>query len=109
MKKLFVKIYLISILVILLAKILNWFLNFPDHVNTKLNTTMFCLIGIAYMVRGWVSDTTWEKIVIVSCGAYLLVMNFFNSNLYVSIAGILCLIVPMIIGGYYKKQNAGFD
>lgn len=108
MKKLFVKIYLISILVILLAKILNWFLKFPDHVNTVLNTTLFCLIGFAYIVRGWASDANWEKMVIISCGAYLIAMNFFASNLYVSIAGIICLIVPMIIGGYYKKQSVGF-
>ena len=65
---------------VILFKILNWFLKFDSETNQFLNTAMFCLIGIAYLVMGYVWDKKILKVLITACGLFLIIMNFSKKN-----------------------------
>ncbi len=98
-------IFRISILLVLIAKILNWFFDFNDETNRMLNMTMFSLIGIAYLVMGYVWDTKLTKIVITICGLFLIGMNFLESSTLLHLFGIVCILTPMLIARFSKENN----
>ena len=56
MKKKFNITIVILFGIILIGKVSNWFLNFSEETNQILSAVMFILIGIAYIVDGFVSD-----------------------------------------------------
>jgi len=91
-------VFKVAIFIVLIAKILNWFLDFSDETNAILNTVMFSLIGLAYIVVGLAWNHKFLKAVIILCGVYLIVFNFLERQLALSLVGIACLIIPMIIG-----------
>lgn len=102
--KLFI-LFRILLIVVLVGKILNWFLKFDPGTNQILNRAMFCLIGIAYLVMGYVWDKKILKVLITACGIFLIVMNFVPGRTWLSILGIVCILVPMIIARFQKKEN----
>ncbi len=102
--KLFI-LFRILLIVVLVGKILNWFLKFDTGTNQILNTAMFCLIGIAYIVMGFVWDKKSVQVLMVFCGIFLIVMNFVPGRTWISIVGILCILVPMIIARFQKKEK----
>lgn len=93
--------YRVAILVVLVGKISNWFLNYSDETNKIINTTMFCLIGIMYLFFSWALDKIIHKLILGVCGLYIIIMNFIPSYIWNSILGIVCLIVPLIIGKFF--------
>ncbi len=105
MKNKLFKLFQILVIMIFIGKILNWFLKFDTGTNQILNTAMFCLIGIAYLVMGYVWDKKILKILITACGIFLIVMNFVPGRTWLSILGIVCILVPMIIARFQKKEN----
>ena len=70
-------IYRILIWIVLIGKISNWFLKYNDETNKIINTSMFCLIGVAYLAFAWAFDKTILKLILAICGIYLILMNFF--------------------------------
>lgn len=90
---------------VILFKILNWFLKFDSETNQFLNTAMFCLIGIAYLVMSYVWDKKILKVLITACGLFLIIMNFIPGKTWITIVGIVCILVPMIIARFQKKEN----
>lgn len=106
MKQVFLKIFRILIALVLIAKILNWFLHFNHTTNQILNTIMFSLIGIAYIVMGTVWSNRFVKISITACGAFLIVMNFFNDHIALNIIGIACILTPVLIARFHKDPNS---
>jgi len=94
----------ILIFLILIGKVLNWFLNFSDETNKLLNIAMFTLIGVGYIVMGYVWDNKFKKIVITTCGAFLIIMNFFDNTVALGIIGIVCILIPMLIARFYKEM-----
>lgn len=105
MKNVFFKVFRILIGLVLIGKILNWFLNFSDAMNQILNIAMFCLIGIAYLVIGYLWDSKFVKIINITCGLFLLAMNFLTKNLALNILGILCILTPLLIARFYKEKG----
>ena len=99
----------ILIFLVLIGKVLNWFLNFNDETNLVLNTAMFTLIGIAYIVMGYVWDNKFLKLIISTCGVFLITMNFFSNNLTLEIIGIICILTPMFIARFYKGKNGAMN
>jgi hypothetical protein len=89
---------------ILVAKILDWFLNFSDKTTDLLNMAMFSLIGIAYLFMGYMWDTRLKQIVVITCGVFLIMMNFFSNNLLINIVAIFCILTPMFIARFYKEK-----
>lgn len=92
MKNTFFTLFKILIAVVLFGKVLNWLLHFSDETNQILNTIMFSLIGISYLVYGFVWENKWLKTVVIACGVFLIVMNFFERNLVLDIIGIVCIL-----------------
>lgn len=109
MKNALFTVFRILVALVLLGKILNWFLDFSAEINQLLNSAMFSLIGIAYLVMGYVWEQKLVKIVITACGSFLLLMNLFGNNTAVSIIGLICMVTPMIIARLYQKNSAGMN
>lgn len=84
---------------------LNWFLDFSYKTNFILNTFMFSLIGIAYIVVGYVWDHKVYKVLMMLCGSFLIVMNFLPGDLIVNIIGIACIITPLLIARFTDKKS----
>lgn len=105
MKKTFFIILRVLIGIILIGKISNWFMNYSDETNKIFNVAMFTLIGIAYLVSGFFWDKKLNKIIILICGFYLIIMNFLNDfGTFKSIIGIVCLLTPMLIAKFSSKE-----
>ncbi len=98
-------IFRISICLVLFAKILNWILHFNDETNRILNMIMFIIIGIAYLVLGYMWDSKLTKIIITTCGLFLITMNFLGNNILLDILGIICILIPMLIALYSTKSK----
>lgn len=96
----------ILIALVLIGKILNWFLNFSQETNQQLNMAMFSLIGIAYVVMSYSWNQQLLRIGIMSCGLFLIVMNFFPATTPLEIVGIVCILAPMLIARFYKEKTA---
>lgn len=105
MKNILFTIFRILLALVILGKILNWFLNFNSEINDVLNIAMFSLIGIAYIGMGYVWKKSVIKIVIIACGVFLIVINFFRSSMVLDIIGIFCILIPMIIARFYKEKD----
>lgn len=101
--------FTVLIFLVLTGKVLNWFLNFSDDTNRILNMAMFTLIGVAYIVMGYIWDGRFLKIVIATCGVYLIAMNFFSKNIALEIIGIVCILSPMLIVRFYKGKESGMN
>ena len=105
MKRTVHTIFTILIFAILIARILGWFINFDNDVDKTLNRAMFTLIGIAYIVMGFIWDNKLLQFVILTCGVLLIVFNFLESNIMLNIIGIVCILTPMIIARLDKKEK----
>ncbi|MBY0478982.1 MAG: hypothetical protein K2Q24_15145 [Chitinophagaceae bacterium] len=105
MKNILFTLFKILIAFVLVGKFLNWFLDFNDRTNQMLNSTMFTLIGITYIVMGNTWQHPFKKMTIITCGVYLIGMNFFNKHTALDIIGIICILVPMLIARFYKEDR----
>ena len=105
MKNILFTLFKILIAIVLVGKFLNWFLDFNDLTNQLLNSTMFSLIGIAYIVMGNKWQHRFKKAILITCGVYLIGMNFFNKHTALDIIGIICILVPMLIARSYKEER----
>ena len=105
MKKTILILIRVLLLLVLLGIVLNWFLNFNDATNQLIYTAMFCLIGISYIIMGFAWDKKLVQALIVFCGIFLIVMNFVPGRTWISIVGIVCILVPMIIARFQKKEK----
>ena len=101
----FFKVYRVLIGIVLAGKISNWFLNYSDQTNDIINTGMFCLIGVAYLVFAWAFDNIILKTILATCGIYLIAMNFFPDYIWKSILGIACILTPLIIGRFLPEEE----
>ncbi|MDZ7755992.1 hypothetical protein [Rhodohalobacter sp.] len=104
-----IRIFKILLVVVIAANISDWFFNYSSEINHILNTAMFSLIGIAYLTFSWAFDKTVLKIIFALCGIYLIAMNFLSDYDWISIVGIVCLLVPMIIGKFLPDDEEEED
>jgi len=105
MKNMLFKLFKVLIWIVLAGKVLNWFLHFDDQVNHLLNTAMFCLIGLAYLVVGYSWDNKLTSIVMVTCGLFLLVRNFLPQHIAIDILGIVSIVTPLLIARFSNKKG----
>lgn len=89
--------------VILVAKILSWIFYFGVQLNLIINTTMFCLIGIAFIASSFVWQKKLVKIILFLCGAYLIVMNFFAKDILLNWPALIFILTPFIIYQFSKE------
>jgi ABC-type siderophore export system fused ATPase/permease subunit len=102
--KLFI-VFRILIALVLIGKMLNWFLEFSNETNRVLNILMFSLIGIAYIVMGYVWEHLLTKSVILTCGLFLIAMNFFTNSTLVNIMGIISILTPITIARLARDKE----
>lgn len=105
MKKSLFLIFRVLIAVILIGKISDWFLNYSDETNQVLNAGMFTLIGIAYLVGGFIWQKKLINIIFLICGIYLITMNFIDDFALRSIIGIVCIVTPMLIIRFLPEET----
>jgi hypothetical protein len=105
MKKVVFTIFQIAIAIILIGKIANWFLDFSDETKRILNMVMFTLIGIAYIVFGYVFDSRLTKTIFIACGAYLILMNYIPSHVIFTILVTICILTPVLIARFSPETE----
>jgi hypothetical protein len=104
MKRILFLLYRILIALVLIGKAANWVLHFSHETNRLLNMAMFSLIGIAFIVQGYVWHNKFTKTIITLCGLFLIAVNFFDENMILDIIGIICILTPILIARFYKEQ-----
>ena len=104
MKNILHKIFLILIGIVLIGKMSNWFLNYSDETNQIMNAGMFTLIGIKYLVGGFVWDKKLINAIFIACGLYLIGMNFIGDFGLKSIIAIIAILLPMFIARFLPKE-----
>ena len=105
MKNKLFKLFKILVSVVLVAKFTSLIFHFDERTNDLLNAVMFSLIGVAYLVVGFAWNSLWAKIVIITCGLFLIAMNFFNGHELLYIPGIVCILLPVFIARL-DRQNS---
>ncbi len=107
MKRILLKIFSILFLIVIAVKISNWFFNYGPLVNKIINTVMFSVIGIYYILLGISVEKKLVMSLFLVCGLYLVIMNFLPSNLTINIIGILCVMFPLLFERFSKifKKN----
>jgi drug/metabolite transporter (DMT)-like permease len=103
------RIYLVVLAIVLVGKISNWFFNYGDETNAILNTVMFSVIGITYLVMAWAFEKALVKGIFVLCGVYLIVMNFIPAYSWNSILGIVCILTPLFLGKLSQHKESNED
>jgi hypothetical protein len=105
MKKTLLLIFRVLIGIILIGKVSNWFFNYSDETNRIINAAMFTLIGIAYLVGGFIWNKKLINLIFVICGLYLIGMNFITDFSFKSIIGIICILTPMLIVRFLPEER----
>jgi len=106
MRKTLHTIFTVLIFAVLLGRVLGWVINLDDDIDRILNSAMFTLIGIAYILMGFIWEKKLLQIIILTCGVFLIGMNFLETNTIFDIIGIVCILTPMIIARLDKKSGA---
>lgn len=101
---LFRGIFLILLFIILVAQVLNLFLNFNTRTRHILNIAMFCLLGIGYVVEGFGKYHKVLRFIMLFSGLFLIFMNFIPMSVAFYIVAVICLVAPAIIIGFGKKK-----
>lgn len=109
MKKNTFKLLSFIALVVIIVKILNWFLNFSDTTNNIINSLMFSLIGISYFILGFNLEKKLNRIILFVCGLYLIIFNFFPEKNYVAIIGILVIVTAILIRKFSKETKNAME
>lgn len=104
MQRILQTIFTLLLVAVLVAKILGWFLDFNESIDKVLNTAMFTLIGIAYIVLGFTYDNKLLQLIILTCGVLLIVFNFLERKTMFQMIGIVCILIPLAITRLYKKR-----
>ena len=102
-------IYMVSLILILLAKISNWFFDYSEETIDIIHTVMFCLIGIGYLGHSWRIEKVLLKLVMGLCGIFLIVMMFLPENNWALKIAIVCVLTPMMIMKTQPKQEKNME
>lgn len=104
MKNTFIKWLYFLVVIVLIAKITNWFLHFEPNINNFINVVMFSIIGIFYIIFGFALHHLNAKVTLILCGLFLILMNYMTKTMMVEMVGIICLVIPILIGKFSKVK-----
>ena len=102
-------IYRALLAVVLVGQFSNWISDYNNETLQILDTAMFSLIGIAYIVFAWFFDKKLLKLILAACGTYLIVRNFLGDSVLHLTLGIICMLTPMIIGKFLPEEADNED
>ncbi|GAB2626892.1 hypothetical protein [Belliella aquatica] len=89
--------YGIAAFLVLTTIVIGYFIDFGDQIDALIRTIMFCLIGVDYLTFAWAFDKPALKLTFLSCGVYVIIMNFLPDFEIKSIIGIICIVIPFIL------------
>lgn len=99
-----VTVSILAILV-LLAKMSNWFMDYDEQTAGLINTIMFVVIGLAWCVFGFFREDRKTGAIIIACGLYLMVMSFLPESDLLNVLAIVGMLVPMLISRFRKGKT----
>lgn len=99
---LIIQILIIGVIIVLIS---NWYFDYSEETNQVIRKTMFILIGISFILSspGWKVKS--NRYLFIFCGLYLFAMNFIPKKTVFTIAGIICILVPLIIIKFSKEAK----
>lgn len=104
MKKILFKIVLGLIVLTLLAVVFSRVFNYSDEVKQMINTVMFSLVGVGYLLISSNMKKEINKSVFVVCGAYLIIMNFIELNTMFKVIGMLSIALPLLVSKFSGEK-----
>lgn len=98
-------IFLLAPAMIITGKILNWIIGFEDSTNQLINKAMYIFIGLSYLIFGFFHDQIKFKLTTITCGLFLISMNFLPKNDYMNAMGIISMLLPLLIRRFIIKEE----
>lgn len=89
---------------VVLGKISSGIFDYSEETDKLLSIALFSMIGITYLGYSWISYKKVLKLFFLSCGIYLIVMNFLDEPIYKWIA-IVCVLSPLLIILFSREKN----
>lgn len=105
MNKIFLRIFYILLTIILIGKMANWIFNFSEETNSLLNTLMYTLLGLGYIINAWDWERKLIQALFLLCGIYLISMNFLSDFNLKSLIGIICILAPLLYAKYTRETS----
>ena len=91
--------------IVLIGIISDWFLSYSDETNQIISIALFSLIGVGYIAFAWAIDRKILRMILLVCGIYLIVMNFFNDSALRSVLTITGVLIPLLIGKFLPEKE----
>ncbi len=66
---------------------------------------MFTLIGLAYILAGFIWDKKLTNSIFLVAGIYLIVMNFISDFNLKSTIEIICIVTPLLIVYFFPEND----
>lgn len=105
MKQICFRAFRLLVIIILIAKISNWVLQYSPETNKVINAAMFILIGLAYIVAGFIWNKKMTNMLFLFSGVYLIAMNFIPDFSLKHIIGIICIVTPLLIVYFFPEND----
>ena len=97
-------VFAILLTLVLLGKISSRIFDYNEETDKLLSIALFSMLGITYLGYSWVSKKKVLKLFFLSCGIYLIVMNFLDQPIYKWIA-IVCVLTPILLIFFSPDKN----
>lgn len=102
------QIMLIIGILLIIAKISEYFIAYNHSTLETFTHIMFMVIGGFYFVVGFYLKKTFLKMVFFISGLYLLIMNFLPESTVVTLIGIVLLLVSISLMRYSPEVKESF-
>ena len=97
MRKVVYVAFILACGIILIGKILNWFIDFDPSFSNGLNIAMFTLIGIYWLYWAWSYDHKFIKALFFIGGIYLLIHKWIIIPDFLSGVMVVLAFAPWIL------------
>ncbi len=97
MRKVVYVIFILACGIILIGKILSWFLDFEPAFSNGLNIAMFTLLGFLWFSWAWDYDHKMLKVLFFIGGVYLLIHKWITIPDFLSGILVVVAFVPWIL------------
>ncbi len=93
-------------LLLILARVTSWFVDFDQQWDDLIISAVFCLIGIAFALdpKSYTQQNYRQWITRI-CGAYLIYWTFSTQNDWLTGIGIIAIILPRIFQKLEKRKS----
>ncbi|TXF74886.1 hypothetical protein [Chryseobacterium sp.] len=100
MKTAFFPIFRTLLAVIIILTICSWSLDFDQTIVELSKFAMFSVIGAFYIIGAFLVKEYLLKILFISCGLFLVIMNFIPQSLLLTIIGICSILLPPVVAKF---------